>query len=78
MMNKAFHSELIQETKTTKGEDIHSKKYEMMFCPNCSGSGQYFFIDRGVSKCTPCEGSGLIQIEKDLWLDENKMFRLLS
>jgi DnaJ-class molecular chaperone len=77
-MNKAAHSEPSHVTKTARGEDIHSNTWGTVFCPNCSGSGNYFYVDRGASRCDFCEGLGLIRVEKDRLVDRNEMPQLLS
>jgi hypothetical protein len=38
-----------------------SGKYDMMFCPDCSGSGRSFDRDHGVIVCVTCGGFGLIR-----------------
>lgn len=77
-MNKAFHSESCQVTKTAKCENVHSSKYGTIFCPNCSGSGKYFYIDRGVTRCNSCGGSGLIKLDTNRMADQDEMPQILS
>jgi hypothetical protein len=77
-MNKAVNSEQFQVTKTVKNEGTRSEKFGMNFCPNCSGSRNYFHVDRGVSGCNVCGGFGLIKVEMDRMVDENGAVQLLS
>jgi hypothetical protein len=77
-MNKVVNSEQFQVTGTAKNESIHSDKFGTIFCPNCSGSGKYFYVDRGVSGCNVCEGFGLIKVEKGRMEDETGTVQLLS
>ena len=55
-MNKAVNSEQFRVTGTAKNEGTRSEKFGTIFCPNCSGSGKYFYVDRGVSGCNSAEG----------------------
>ena len=77
-MNKAVNSEHFRVTGTAKNEDTRSGEFGTIFCPNCSGSGRYFYVDRGVSKCNVCGGFGLIRVEMDRMADENGTVQLLS
>ncbi len=58
-MNKAVNSEQFRVTGMAKDEGTDSEKFGTSFCPNCSGSGKYFYVDRGVSGCNVCGGFGL-------------------
>jgi len=77
-MNKAVNSEQFQVTRTANNEGTHPEKFGTSFCPNCSGSGKYFYVDRGVSGCNVCGGFGLIKVEMDRMVDENGAVQLLS
>jgi DnaJ-class molecular chaperone len=63
-MDSSFNSERNQLRRTTRGEMLNPEKESTMFCPNCSGSGRYFYPDSGVQGCELCGGAGLIGIEK--------------
>jgi len=77
-MNKGVNSEQSQMIGTAKNEGTRSEKFGTIFCPNCSGSGKYFYVDRGVSGCNVCGGFGLIKVEMDRVADENRTVQLLS
>ena len=63
-MENGFSSEKYQMSRTTKVEKPDREEYNTIFCPNCSGSGKYFYVDRGVHRCKVCGGSGLAKAEK--------------
>jgi hypothetical protein len=77
-MNKAVNSEHFRMEGTAKNEGTRSGEFGTIFCPNCSGSGKYFYGDRGVSKCNVCGGLGLIEVEIDRMADENGEVQFLS
>jgi hypothetical protein len=77
-MNKAVNSEQFRVTGTAKHEDTRSGEFGTIFCPNCSGSGKYFYVDRGVSRCNFCGGSGLIKLDKNRMADKEEMPQLIS
>ena len=77
-MNKAVNSEQFQVTRTAKNEGTRSGEFGTIFCPNCSGSGKYFYVDTGVSKCNVCGGFGLIKVVMDRMADANGTVQLLS
>jgi hypothetical protein len=77
-MNKAVSSDQFRVTGMAKNEGSRSGEFGTIFCPNCSGSGNYFYVDRGVSGCNVCGGFGLIKVEKDRMVDENGEVKLLS
>jgi hypothetical protein len=77
-MNKAVNSEHFRMTGTAKNEGSRSEELGTIFCPNCSGSGKYFYVDRGVSRCNVCGGLGLITVEMDRTADDNAAAQLLS
>ena len=78
MMNKAVNSEQFRVTGTVKNEGTRSGKFGTIFCPNCSGSGKYFYVDKGVSRCNFCGGSGLIKLDKNHIIVKDEMPQLLS
>ena len=77
-MNKAVNSEQFRVTRIVKNEGARSEKFGTIFRPNCSGSGKYFYVDRGVSGCNVCGGFGLIKVEMDRMADENGTVQLLT
>jgi hypothetical protein len=77
-MNKAVNSEQFRVTGTAKNEGTCSEKFGTIFCPNCSGSGNYFYVDRGIGRCNVCGGFGLIRVEMDRTADEDGTVQLLS
>jgi hypothetical protein len=69
VMDKDFSSLNFQiETKAAD----EPKKCGMMFCSNCSGSGRYFYADKGVSRCSFCGGFGLIKIERNFANEDDR------
>jgi DnaJ-class molecular chaperone len=50
---------------------FNSERNRTVFCPNCSGSGKYFYVDSGVNGCLLCGGAGLIRIEKGRMHEDN-------
>lgn len=50
--------------REAKGGRIDPRKYGMIFCPYCKGSGKSFTDAEGVSVCKTCGGFGLI-IQKE-------------
>ncbi len=71
-MSKAVHAEPFKVTQTAEAENVHSGKYGTTFCPNCRGSGRYFYVDRGAAPCNFCGGSGLTERDRDRVADENE------
>jgi hypothetical protein len=63
-MDNSFNSEGNRRRRTTKGEMLYPEKWSTVFCPNCNGSGRYFYAGNGVRGCLVCEGVGLIRREK--------------
>ena len=61
-----------------KDEGTDSENFGTSFCPNCSGSGKYFYVDRGVGGCNVCGGFGLIKGWEGHRVDENEAVHLLS
>jgi DnaJ-class molecular chaperone len=62
-VNDDFNSEKKKVKKTVKDKGIHPERYGMVFCSHCSGSGKYFYANRGVSVCQVCGGFGLVRME---------------
>jgi hypothetical protein len=58
-----FDLEQKRVNRTLKNNGINPERYGMVFCSNCSGSGKYFYGDRGVSVCQVCGGFGLVRNE---------------
>jgi DnaJ-class molecular chaperone len=50
--------------KTIKSKMFDPKKYGMIFCPVCNGSGKSFDEVKGVNVCQLCGGFGLMKKEK--------------
>ncbi len=46
-----------------KGKGFCPERHAMVFCPNCSGSGRYFYASKGASVCEVCGGFGLVRKE---------------
>jgi hypothetical protein len=63
-MDSSFNSEEDRMRKTTGGELLNPEKWSALFCPNCSGSGRYFYAGSGVNECLVCGGVGLIRVDK--------------
>jgi hypothetical protein len=63
-MDNSVNSEKNRMRRTTRGEMLNPEKWSTVFCPNCSGSGRYFYAGSGVNGCLVCGGVGLIRIEK--------------
>ena len=61
-----------------KGEMLNPEKWSKVFCPNCSGSGRYFYAGSGVSGCLVCEGVGLIRREKSRMHEERGTVQSLN
>jgi hypothetical protein len=69
-MDSSFNSERNRMRRTTGDEMLTPEKESTLFCPNCSGSGRYFYADSGVHGCEVCGGAGLIGIEKSRMHEE--------
>ena len=67
--------------KTKIAERFNPEKYDMTFCPGCSGSGRSFADAQGVNVCNVCKvcgGFGLIKKEeKKASLIESHLFGCL-
>jgi DnaJ-class molecular chaperone len=50
--------------KVIKSKNFDPKKYSMIFCPDCNGSGKSFNDAKGVNVCKICGGFGLIKKEE--------------
>lgn len=46
------------------GQKFNPEKYDMIFCPDCGGSGKSFIYSKGNSVCKVCGGFGLIRKEE--------------
>ena len=51
--------------RKARGARIDPRKYGMIFCPYCKGSGKSFTDADGISVCKSCGGFGLI-IKKEI------------
>ena len=70
-MESSFDSEKHRMRRKSRDETLNPEKSNTVFCPNCSGSGRYFYAESGVNGCLVCGGVGLIRIEKGR-MDEDK------
>jgi len=64
-MKNGFHSERKNMDRASGGQSINPERYGMTFCSNCSGSGRYFYGNRGASVCHVCAGFGLVRMERN-------------
>ena len=63
-MNHDFHSEKFRMRQTAEKDGFYREGCAAVFCPNCSGSGRYFYTETGVNRCRVCGGSGLTNAEQ--------------
>jgi hypothetical protein len=70
-MDSSFSSEKDRRRRAPRGKTLNPENRSTMFCPNCSGSGRYFYPEGGVNGCLVCGGVGLIRIERSR-IDEDK------
>ena len=68
-----MHNEIRSQEKAgkekVKGKGINLEGYGMAFCPNCSGSGRYFYGSRGGNVCQVCKGFGPVRMERNFTFD---------
>ena len=57
--------------KTTEVKRVNPKKYGMIFCPDCNGSGKSFNDAKGVNVCKVCGGFGAIKKEEKSSFDKS-------
>jgi hypothetical protein len=61
VISEEFHWEEKTVEKTLEGRESFPDRHGVIFCPNCSGSGKYFYREKGASVCRICEGFGLVR-----------------
>jgi len=64
-MKNGFYSERKKVDRASGSNSISPERHGMIFCSNCSGSGRYFYGNRGASVCHVCAGFGLVRMERN-------------